>query len=615
MNKLLLTSACAIAGNMAVGAEKPNILWITSEDNNVTYIGCYGNEVAKTPHIDQMARDGFRYTNCFSNGAVCSASRSSWITGMIAPSVGSHNHRSRVNVPARLKLYPKVLQETGYYTSNVVKTDYNIPFDRKIWNSTKLDWKKLKTNQPFFQVYNIVDSHESRAMGTTHTHPSDKVKIAPYHPDTSGVRDNYAHYYDAITNMDAKVGKAIAGLKASGMADNTIIIYNSDHGGALPRGKRYMYNSGTHCPLVIVIPDKLKHLWPSDKPGSTVDRLVSFVDMPATWISLAGGTIPSNYQGRVFLGKDKVKEAKFHYSFRGRNDERIENTRAVRDKQFLYVKNYIPYVPRGQHLDYQWKIPMQRFWEEEFKNGRTNANQSRFFQVKDKHELYDTAKDPFCLKNEVDNPEFKEIVAALSSEIKNRQQKIYDAGLIPESEINKRAADNGITVYEAIRKKELYNLEAYQHAADIALDGNVDNISQLKTFLKDSDSGVRYWGAVGCLILKEKAAPAQAELTTALTDKSHNVRVIAAWVIGLLGDTEVMTKTYNQIFAESSYACLEAANAVAWMGDLGKPIHPSMINCQHKNKLVQQMKNVFKAGSYNKSKPAKGKEKCKNKKK
>jgi len=593
MNKLLVTSACCIVGQMAIGLEKPNILWITSEDNNVTYIGCYGNEMAKTPNIDKMAKEGFRYTSCYSNGAVCSASRSSWITGMMAPSVGSQNHRSMVDVPKSLKLYPQVLQEAGYYTSNARKTDYNIPFNPSIWNSTNLDWKALKSHQPFFQVVNIIDSHESRAMGTTHIHPSDQVKVAPYHPDTPGVRDNYAHYYDGITRMDSKVGKFIEGLKASGMAENTIIVYNSDHGGALPRGKRFMYNSGTHCPLVIVIPEKFKELRPAEKVGSTIDRLVSFIDMPATWISLAGGTIPSNYQGRVFLGPEKEKEAKYHYSFRGRNDERIENTRAVRNKRFLYVKNYIPYVPRGQHLDYAWKIPLQRMWEEEFKAGRTNSTQSRFFKVKPKDELYDTLRDPFCLTNLVDSPEYRPIVAELSAALHSQQKKVFDAGFIPESELLKRAKDHNLTVYETIRKKELYNLDAYQHAADVALDGREENIDQLKDFLNDKDSGVRYWGAVGCLILKKKAAPLRAELQTALTDSSHNVRLIAAWVIGLLGDTEAMTKTYQEMLKEDSYASLEIANAVAWMGELGRPIQQAVIDCPSKEKLVVQMKNFF----------------------
>ena len=117
------------------------------------------------------------------------------------------------------------------------------------------------------------------------------------------MRKNYAHYQDAITNMDADIGKALADLEKSGMAENTIVIHNSDHGGVLPRSKRFLFNSGTHCPLIIRIPEKFKHLWPAEKPGMKVDRLVSFVDMTKTWLDITGSEKPSYLSGRVFLGQ------------------------------------------------------------------------------------------------------------------------------------------------------------------------------------------------------------------------------------------------------------------------------------------------------------------------
>ncbi|MBF0198984.1 MAG: sulfatase-like hydrolase/transferase [Planctomycetes bacterium] len=108
-------------GLQAAPVEKPNILWLTCEDNNTTYLGCYGNEFAKTPNIDKLASEGFRYTNVYSNGAVCSASRSSWITGMISSSTGLLNHRSGKDIPSDVKLYPVALKEAGYYVINDVK--------------------------------------------------------------------------------------------------------------------------------------------------------------------------------------------------------------------------------------------------------------------------------------------------------------------------------------------------------------------------------------------------------------------------------------------------------------------------------------------------------------
>ena len=96
------------------------------KDNNITYLGCYGNEMAVTPNLDKLASEGFRYTHCYSNGAVCSASRSSWIAGMNAVSMGTQNHRSKYAVPESVVLYPSVLKAAGYYTGNSTKQDYSM---------------------------------------------------------------------------------------------------------------------------------------------------------------------------------------------------------------------------------------------------------------------------------------------------------------------------------------------------------------------------------------------------------------------------------------------------------------------------------------------------------
>ncbi|MDD7986864.1 sulfatase-like hydrolase/transferase [Lentisphaera marina] len=568
MHKLILMFFVLI-GAQAWCLEKPNILWLTSEDNNVTHIGCYGNEMAVTPNIDKLAKEGFRYTQCYSNTAVCSATRTSWITGMNAVSMAGHNHRSNVKVPEdKVIFYPQQLRKAGYYAVNTGKTDYNTRQDPRLktmWSSSKLNWNKLKENQPFFQVINHADSHESRAMGKDYTYPQDKVKIPPYHPDTKEVRANYGYYYKNVTKMDENIGRALAQLEKMGLAENTIVIYNSDHGGPLPRGKRYLYNSGTHCPLVIRIPEKYKQLWPADKPGSTVDRLVSFIDMPSTWLSLAGATIPANYQGEIFLGKDQTKEPEYVFHFRGRNDGKIENARAIRDKQFLYVRNYIPYVARGQHLPYQWKIPMQRDWENDFKNAKLNDNQSRYFKLKPKDELYDVSKDSFCLNNLAQSPEYKEIVETMKKKLDSYQRQYTDAGLIPESELNQRALENGVTPYEVIHNKELYNLDAYMQAAAIALEQKAEYYSQLQEFLKSDDSGVRHWAVCGLFMLKDKVN-VLADVNPLLNDPSETVRAMAAWTVIEINQSDEAYKVFENLLKSGTYAELEALNYIDWMG-------------------------------------------------
>ena len=238
------------SGALASRVERPNILWITSEDNNVNWVGCYGNEWVETPHIDGLAAEGFRYTEVYANAPVCAPSRSTWITGMYAVTMGTQPMRSRNVIPHDvIPYYPDLLRSVGYYVGNDNKTDYNIGGreDQSCWdNPTEVNWKRLKEQEPFFQVVNFYESHESRTQGdlVDIEHVAMETRLRAYHPDVPEIRQNYAKYHDAVKRMDRRVGEALAALEASGMADRTIVIYTSDHGGVLPRSKRYLYNTG-----------------------------------------------------------------------------------------------------------------------------------------------------------------------------------------------------------------------------------------------------------------------------------------------------------------------------------------------------------------------------------
>ena len=316
LKQFFIGLSLAIASSLTAASEKPNILWLVSEDNNVSWIGCYGGENAKTPNIDGLAKEGFQYMKAFANAPVCAPSRSTWITGINAISMGTHPMRSRYTIPHdKIPYYPDLLRKAGYYTVNGGKSDYNIGGrgDSDCWNHTKLNWETLKTKQPFFQIINTATSHESKAQGDVEntTHNPANTSLKSYHPDLPAIRKNYAKYHDAIAKMDGVIGKALADLEKSGLAESTIVIYNSDHGGVLPRSKRFLFDSGIHCPLIIRIPEKFKHLWPAEKTGSKIERLVSYVDMPKTWLSLAGAETPAHLQGTTFLGPDKETEKSY----------------------------------------------------------------------------------------------------------------------------------------------------------------------------------------------------------------------------------------------------------------------------------------------------------------
>ncbi len=564
---------------------RPNILWLTSEDNSVDWVGCYGNPRAQTPNIDRLAAEGFQYMHCYANAPVCAPSRSTWITGMLAISNGTHPMRSRNAVPHdRIKYYPDYLQENGYYTGNDNKTDYNIGGrdDSDCWdNQGKVDWEALKQKQPFFQIYNSYTSHESRAQGDVENtlHDPKNTQLRAYHPDLPDIRKNYAKYHDAMTRMDAEMGQWLQTLEEQGLADNTIVIYCSDHGGVLPRSKRYLFQNGLHCPLIIRIPEKYKHLWPAEKTGSKIDRLVSFVDMPQTWLSITGSKVPGHMQGHTFLGAATEPEQEFHFAFRGRMDERLDNARAVCDKRFLYIRNYMPYAPWMQHLQYLWKMKAAQAWDAHVKAGKTSEVQARFFAPKGwTEELYDMQQDPDNVNNLVENPEYAEITSRMRTTLRAWQEQIHDTGLLPESEMVKRAADHNLTIHDMVRDPTLYNLPALLDAADLALEKNPENLPPFVNLLKSPDCGLRYWGIVGCFLLNHTEAGFQG-----LEDSSHEVRAMAAWLLVRNGHKKEGLDCLESLLKEKSYATLAVLNILDWMGDDASPLIPTVKAMKYTN--------------------------------
>jgi N-sulfoglucosamine sulfohydrolase len=568
-------------------AEKPNILWITSEDNGVSWVSCYGGTNAQTPAIDGLAQEGFRYLHCFDNAAVCAPTRSCWITGMYGISNGTQPMRSRNLIPHdRIPYYPDLLRKAGYHTSNPTKTDYNIGGreDKECWDykggkdskgdKEQYGWRKRKPGQPFFAVVNIGNSHESRAHGEVNNTRNDpaKMKLFSYHPDLPIIRQNYAKYADAVEAMDTAVQKCLDALKKDGLHEDTIVIYNSDHGGVMARSKRFLYASGVHCPLVIRIPEKLKHLYPAKKPGMTVDRIVSFVDMPKTWLSLAGAEITDTFQGSVFLGKGMEPEPKYHLGFRERADERLDHVRLIRDARFAYHKNYLPFAPAGHHLAYLWKAPATPAWEQHHRAGKTNEITGRFFRPRVSEEFYDNRNDFDNVHNLIAKKRHQKRIAAMKQALRKQQLELFDSGLLPEKMRERRAAENKLTIYEMVRNKELYPLAAYLDAADLALARDQRNLKTFSKRMSDKDEGMRWWAVVGLHLLEKEATPAIGVLERALGDESHELRMMAAWTLVKLGRTEQGLTCLDALLFQGTTNETMLHNVLDWMGEPALPL-------------------------------------------
>ena len=575
MIKTKLFILALIIINTALASSSPNILWITSEDNSIEWISCYGSKNAKTPHIDQLAKEGFRYLYCFDNGAVCAPTRSSWITGMHSISNGTQPMRSGFEIPESISFYNELLQKAGYFTSNCSKTDYNLrgPKGRNpkdFWNYSGGDyagtWKKRKDGQPFFTVYNIGESHESRAFGDHNDESVDpnKMILAPYHPDLPEMRNTYAKYASAVSKMDKLVGQAIENLKKDNLYEDTILVYNSDHGGVLARSKRFLYSSGIHCPLIVRIPEKWKHLYPKGKePGSTIDRIVSFIDMPKTWVSLTGAEITDNFQGRIFLGPDTEPEPQYHFSWRSRADERFDCVRVMRDEQFAYHKNYAPFAPNGQYLAYMHNMKATGAWERHHQAGKTNSVTGRFFEPRPSEEFYDNFKDFHNIDNQIDDPLHQAKIKELKKELRRQQLKYFDCGLMPEEMRARIIKENKTTVYAFVRDPALYPLAKYLDYSDLALSRKKANLKTLSKGLTNKDPVIRYWSVVGLLLLEEHAKPAINDLKKVLNDQDE-IPSLAAWAIFLAGNPEYAKKwMLKTIIKDPRNSTL--ANILDWM--------------------------------------------------
>ena len=513
---------------------KPNFLWITSEDNG-PFLGCYGDSFATTPHLDKLASEGALYENAFANAPVCAPARFTIITGTYAPAMGTQHMRSTNAIPARIRFLPQYLREAGYYCANNPKEDYNTLKPAGAWNesSGRAHYRKRATGQPFFSVFNLAVSHESsihKSSGTLKHDPA-RVVLPPYHPDTPEIRHDWAQYYDKVQEMDAQAGKLLRELEEAGLAEDTIVFYFADNGGVLPRSKRFLYDSGTRIPLIIRFPKRFQHLAPG-KPGAKLNRLVSFVDLAPTLLNLAGIEIPAHMQGQAFLGPRQQPPRQYVYLFRDRMDERYDLMRAVRNKRFEYIRNYMPHRIYGQHLEYLWRAPAARSWERAYREGKCNEAQSAFWKTKPAEELYDIKADPHEVRNLAHDPEYRDVLSRMRRANAKWIREIHDTGFIPEAEMLERIGKGN--AFDVVQDKE-YPLERIIETAEAASENDPGRLPLLLERLRDKESIVRYWAATGCAALGEKAGSAADQIGRVLSDPCASVRVAAAEAMCRMG--------------------------------------------------------------------------------
>jgi uncharacterized sulfatase len=580
---MFLTWTTGLWAAPAASDARPNILWLTCEDTG-PQLGCYGDTYADTPNLDALAARGTIYSHCWSNAPVCAPARTTLISGMYPTSMGAEHMRSTVPMPADslgILMYPQYLQQAGYYCTNNAKEDYNLAKPGQVWHesNTKAHWKNRAAGQPFFAIFNCEVTHESKVRARPHeaVHNPQKVRVPAYHPDTPEVRQDWAQYHDQITVMDGIVGKRLEELRAAGLEDETIVFFYGDHGPGMPRCKRWPYNSGLQVPLIVYVPPKYEHLLTPDCPrGGLCDRLVSFVDFAPTLLSLAGVRPPEHLQGHAFLGRFAAPEQPYVYGFRGRMDERYDLVRSVRDKRYVYLRQYMPHKIYGQHVSYMFETPTTQVWKRRFDAGQLSPEQRHFWERKPPEELYDLQADPDEVHNLASSPEHREVLLRMRKALRDWILQVRDVGFLPEHEIHARSA--GSTPYELGHDAGKYPLERILDTAERASELAPEQIPELVQRLADPDSAVRYWAVLGLQMRgSEAVTAARGQLVGLFADAAPTVRVAAAETAALFGepaDQEALRVLIKSADAErnGAYLAILALNAIDGLGERAAPV-------------------------------------------
>lgn len=571
--------------------EKPNILWLVVEDMS-PFLSIYGNEYTKTPTLNAFAQESIIFTNAYSNGAQCSPARSTLISSIYAPMLATDWHRQKRAVPQEF-YFPKYLRDAGYYCTNNSKTDYNAKnVPKGIWNKTNKKATYLNRedkNQPFFAVFNYNGTHTKRVAtrNTEKRNPRtialDSVDLPPYLPDVPEIRDDIAWYYDSVNEMDFWVKEKLGELKASGEADNTIVFFYSDHGGCLPRGKAYLYDTGTRVPLIVHFPEKYKYL-AGKKTTSINENLVGFVDFAPTVFNLLDIETPEFMMGQSFLGKNLPEPKSEIFLYRANQEQSYIPSRALTDGRFKLIWNFNSAYPNGTRQSYQWQMPSYQGWDHANIKGGLNDLQKVFWQPTTALEFFDTESDPYEVKNLIDTIEHQDKISEMKQKLLSFMKDNKDLGLYPWS---MRKQKDSIPFYTYVKQtnqpvNDIIEVAAFSSTA------KASDIDTLNDYLKSEEPEIRYWATVGILQLVERYLIVEIpdEIRTNFNNESENteVRLMSAEVlVKAKNDIDALHFVLDQVKQDHFIAYATLQN----LGKLVKPIEKDIIEMRKNKKLNQ----------------------------
>ena len=409
----------------SIGQELPNFLWLVCEDQSL-FFSMYGDSIAYTPNINQLAKDGLVYQNCYTPSPVCAPSRSSLITGMYpttlgtqhmraykksAPSnaINSHNSLPYYSAKAKkpIRFFTEDLRANGYYCTNNSKEDYNMITSPLAWDdsSKEAHWRNREDGQPFFSVFNFNVTHESRIWKNNIKYSKEELEellIPEFFPNHDGIKSDILTNYKNIEKLDKQIGLIIEQLKADNLYEKTIIFFFSDHGGPFPRFKRSIYETGIRVPMIAK--------WIDNNRGNT-NQLVSFVDFAPTILDAANINRKFSFEGVSFFKKD---QRRYVYAATDRFDAGNDKRRSIRGKNFKLIYNGDTSTPIYKPVIYRQQMKTMQVLDSLYKVKELNTYFSNWFSKhKDLFELYNVTEDYYETTNLINNPEYERIYKRL----------------------------------------------------------------------------------------------------------------------------------------------------------------------------------------------------------
>ncbi len=465
----LSSAAAAWSGCRRPRDQRPNILFAISDDQSFPHTSAAGDRLVRTPAFDRVAERGVLFTNAISNSPGCAPSRAAILTGRShwqLEEAGTHASY----FPTKFEVYPDLLARAGYHVGHTGKGAGPANFEgwkhnpagpayqqreapeaprgisRNDYAANFADFLKARpTGAPFCFWYGATEPHRpfQQGIGLESGKRLDDVLVPPFLPDAAEVRSDMLDYYFEIEHFDRHLGRMLDLLEEAGELDNTLVVVTSDNGMAFPRAKATLYEYGIHLPLAVC--------WPAQASGGRrVEDLISFTDLAPTFLEAAGLQPTPGMTGKSFLdvlrsGKSGAVDASRRRALSGRerhSHARFDNlgypARALRTKEFLYIRNFAPErYPAGDPEGY-YDIDASPTKKYLLENRHRPAVRELFELTCGKNppeQLYAIGSDPGCLRNLAGLAEFKIVLEEHRRELETVLREQQDPRVLGRGDI------------------------------------------------------------------------------------------------------------------------------------------------------------------------------------